>query len=79
MNIHCSPSLAKYHTHLLTLSGDGTGSWMLTRVGTDEERMGIDREIATLEAKLAEVDAQEERLRELDALLGVQEIPEDSE
>lgn len=79
ITISLRPSLAKYHTHLLTLSGDGTGSWTLTRVGTDEERMGIDREIATLEAKLAEVDAQEERLRELDALLGVQEMPEESD
>jgi ATP-binding cassette subfamily D (ALD) long-chain fatty acid import protein len=79
ITISLRPSLAKYHTHLLTLSGDGSGSWTLTRVGTDEERMGIDREIATLEAKLAEVDAQEERLRELDALLGVQELSEESD
>lgn len=67
----------KYHTHLLTLSGDGTGSWTLKRADTEEERMGLDREIASLEEKLAEVDKWEKRVKELDALLGVQEF-EDS-
>src|SRR6266436_5375980 len=50
------PSLIKYHTRLLTLIGDGGGGWTLSRIGTAEERMGIDREIATLEDKLAEVE-----------------------
>jgi ATP-binding cassette, subfamily D (ALD), peroxisomal long-chain fatty acid import protein len=40
----------KYHTHLLHLSGDGTGAWTMRRVGTAEERMGIDREIVALGA-----------------------------
>jgi ATP-binding cassette subfamily D (ALD) long-chain fatty acid import protein len=59
----------KYHTRLLTLTGDGTGSWTLSRVGTVEERMGVDREIATLEDKLAEVDQWERRISELNELL----------
>jgi ATP-binding cassette subfamily D (ALD) long-chain fatty acid import protein len=45
----------------------------MTRVGTAEERMGVDREITTLEKKLAEKDAWEQRLKELDTLLSVQE------
>jgi ATP-binding cassette subfamily D (ALD) long-chain fatty acid import protein len=66
------PSLMKYHTCLLTLAGDGTGSWTLSRLGTVEERMGIDREIAALEGKLAEVDGWQGRVQELNELLRVQ-------
>jgi len=62
----------KYHTQLLTLSGDGTGSYTLTRIGTAEERMGIDREIQTLRSKLQEVDKWEARVQELGKLLSVQ-------
>ncbi|KAJ8461840.1 hypothetical protein ONZ45_g18149 [Pleurotus djamor] len=73
ITISLRPSLMKYHTHLLTLAGDGTGKWTLSRIGTAEERMEIDREVASLEAKLAEVDAWERRVKELDVLLSAQE------
>ncbi|KAJ6631173.1 ABC transporter transmembrane region 2-domain-containing protein [Mycena sp. CBHHK59/15] len=73
ITISLRPSLAKYHTLLLTLTGDGSSRWTLTRVGTAEERMGIDREIITLENKLAEQHIWEARLKELDGLLSVQE------
>ncbi|KAJ7352361.1 ABC transporter transmembrane region 2-domain-containing protein [Mycena albidolilacea] len=73
ITISLRPSLAKYHTLLLTLTGDGSSRWTMTRVGTAEERMGVDREITTLENKLAEKDAWEQRLKELDTLLSVQE------
>ena len=63
----------KYHTQLLTLSGDAQGSWTLARVGTAEERMGIDREIVALEARLGEVAAWERRVKELARALAVQE------
>lgn len=33
----------KYHKRLLTLWGDSTGSWTYARVGTEEERMELDR------------------------------------
>lgn len=69
---HSSPSLAKYHTQLLTINGDGSGSWSLTRVGTAEERMELDREIIALEEKLSEVDEWENRVRELTGLLSAQ-------
>ena len=64
--------MMKYHTRLLTLSGDGTGSYTLATIGTAEERMGIDREIQTLRSKLQEVDAWEARVQELSKLLSVQ-------
>jgi ATP-binding cassette subfamily D (ALD) long-chain fatty acid import protein len=65
------PSLIKYHTRLLTLIGDDAGNWTETKVGTDEERMGLDREIANLEQKLSEVEGWEKRVREIAAELGV--------
>ncbi|THH19625.1 hypothetical protein EW146_g1583 [Bondarzewia mesenterica] len=70
ITISLRPSLAKYHTQLLTLTGDGTGSWTLSRVGTPEVRMGLDREIGVLREKLREVEAWEGRVKELEMLLG---------
>lgn len=67
-----SPSLAKYHTHLLTLQGpgaEGRGRWTLTRHGSAEERMERDREIVMLEERLNEVENWERRVKELDMLL----------
>ncbi|KAG9108382.1 hypothetical protein FRC07_008451, partial [Ceratobasidium sp. 392] len=65
------PSLNKYHKRLLTLWGDSTGSWTYTRVGTEEERMELDREIEQLEGRLSEVAQWEKRLREVADDLGV--------
>lgn len=64
----------KYHTRLLTLTGDGTGGWTLSRLGTAEERVSIHREIAILEDKLAEVEGWEIRVAELNGLLGIQDV-----
>ena len=65
--------LAKYHHQLLMLQGeDGSASWTLTKVGTEEEWMGVDREIRILEEWLAEVEGWEKRVKELEQLLGVQ-------
>ena len=72
--LHGSPALMRYHTQLLTIAGDGTGRWTLKQIGTAEERMDMDREIVTLESRLAEVGRWEERVRELERLLSVQEI-----
>ncbi|KAH9926703.1 ABC transporter transmembrane region 2-domain-containing protein [Fomitopsis serialis] len=73
ITISLRPSLMRYHTHLLTLAGDGTGKWQLTRIGTAEERMGIDREVITLEGKIAEVEKWEARVKELNQMLSAQE------
>ncbi|KAI9508086.1 ABC transporter transmembrane region 2-domain-containing protein [Russula earlei] len=68
ITISLRPSLAKYHTLLLTLLGEG--HWTLARIGSAEARMGIDREIGMLESKLKEVERWEGRVKELDVLLG---------
>jgi ATP-binding cassette subfamily D (ALD) long-chain fatty acid import protein len=53
----------------LTISGDALGSWELRQVGSAEERMELDREIETLEAKLREVERWKVRVEELNAIL----------
>ena len=71
-----SPFLMKYHYQLLTLhgpSGTEPGKWTLSRIGTREERMSLQREIKVLEEKLQEVEAWEKRVQELEVLLGIQE------
>ncbi|KAI0777788.1 ABC transporter transmembrane region 2-domain-containing protein [Trametes elegans] len=73
ITISLRPALMRYHTQLLTVAGDGTGRWTLKRIGTAEERMDLDREIVSLEGRLAEVARWEARLRELERLLSVQE------
>ncbi|KAG8903497.1 hypothetical protein FRB99_003211 [Tulasnella sp. 403] len=65
------PSLTKYHKRLLTLTGEGGGRWYETSIGTEEERMGIENEIAVLEARLQEVEGWEKRLKEVADELGV--------
>ncbi|THV05046.1 hypothetical protein K435DRAFT_850251 [Dendrothele bispora CBS 962.96] len=91
ITISLRPSLAKYHTQLLTIHGDGTGKWtledvnpfnipdsghhgpfsgQLSRSGTATEL----KEIALLEKKIKEAEKWEERVKELDGLLRVQEL-----
>ncbi|CAD6944583.1 unnamed protein product [Tilletia controversa] len=55
------PSLFKYHSTLLKLSGTD-GTWDIEQIGTEKELMSFDQEIADLEGKLAEVDTWKERV-----------------
>ncbi|KAI0827022.1 ABC transporter transmembrane region 2-domain-containing protein [Trametes gibbosa] len=74
ITISLRPTLMRYHTQLLTVAGDGTGRWSLKRIGTAEELMDLDREIVSLENRLAEVEQWEGRLKELEQLLSAQEV-----
>ncbi|EGO29364.1 hypothetical protein SERLADRAFT_445189 [Serpula lacrymans var. lacrymans S7.9] len=74
ITISLRPSLMKYHKQLLTLTGDGSGRWTLSRVGGAEERMEMDREIVELEARLEEVGKWESRVEELEGLLRVRDV-----
>jgi len=47
------------------------GSWYETRVGTQEQSMDVEREIASLEERLSEVSKIEARLKEVAQELGV--------
>ncbi|KAG1853612.1 ABC transporter transmembrane region 2-domain-containing protein [Suillus tomentosus] len=40
ITISLRPSLTKYHTHILTLTGDGTGSWTFSRIATPRAHEG---------------------------------------
>ncbi|KAF9527631.1 ABC transporter transmembrane region 2-domain-containing protein [Crepidotus variabilis] len=81
ITISLRPSLAKYHTQLLTLHGPSPsessshlpGSWTLSVIGTPEERLSLTNEIRSLEEKLSEVEGWEERVKELEGMLSVQE------
>ncbi|KAI0826191.1 ABC transporter transmembrane region 2-domain-containing protein [Irpex lacteus] len=74
ITISLRPSLAKFHTHLLTINGDVDGSWTLSQVGTAEERMELDREIVAIEERLAEVEGWERRVKELTKALSAQDV-----
>ncbi|KAG1763325.1 ABC transporter transmembrane region 2-domain-containing protein [Suillus occidentalis] len=41
ITISLRPSLTKYHTHILTLTGDGTGSWTFNRIATPRAHEGL--------------------------------------
>ncbi|TFK19390.1 ATP-binding cassette transporter [Coprinopsis marcescibilis] len=70
ITISLRPSLMKYHNQLLTLTGEGTGKWTHSQLGSAEERLSVGREIIVLEDKLAEVEQWEKRVEELERMLG---------
>lgn len=52
--------------------GIGEGrEWDIVRVGTREEKMGVERELGSLREKLAKVDEMERRKREIEEELGM--------
>ncbi|KZT53712.1 hypothetical protein CALCODRAFT_439721 [Calocera cornea HHB12733] len=71
LTISTRPALIKYHTRLLKILGDGRGGWELSKVGTEEARMEVDREIGELEHRLGEVGQWEGRLEEIKGELGM--------
>ncbi|KAF9919838.1 hypothetical protein FBU30_010470 [Linnemannia zychae] len=64
------PALFKYHLHLLKFTGDH-GHWEFSTIGTAEERQSVENEIASLQAKLDEVDDLKRRHAEIQKELEV--------
>ncbi|KAF9313398.1 hypothetical protein BG003_005230 [Podila horticola] len=64
------PALFKYHLHLLKLTGDH-GHWEFSTIGTAEERQSVEKEMASLQAKLDEVEALKLRHAEIQKELEV--------
>jgi ATP-binding cassette, subfamily D (ALD), peroxisomal long-chain fatty acid import protein len=59
-------SLRKYHTYNLQLGlGDEGLDWEMMRIGTAEEKLGVEKEINDLREKLAKVEAWEKRRAEI--------------
>jgi ATP-binding cassette subfamily D (ALD) long-chain fatty acid import protein len=62
--------LKKYHTYNLTLGlGDNGDEWEYERIGTEKEKMNVERELQDLRERLAQVDAWKGRNAEIEAEL----------
>ncbi|KAI5286591.1 hypothetical protein KEM52_001937, partial [Ascosphaera acerosa] len=67
ITISTRASLKKYHTFALTLGlGDDGADWHWHRIGTQQEKLGVEREIEELRARLASVDAWKARRDEIE-------------
>jgi len=67
ITISTRASLKKYHTFNLTLGmGDGGSEWDWERIGTEKEKMGVERELHELRERLAKVKEWEDRKKEID-------------
>ena len=64
-------SLRKYHTYNLILGlGEEGYDWEMMKIGTDQEKMGVERELKELREKLAMVERWRRRKEEIDEELG---------
>ncbi|KAF9166382.1 hypothetical protein DFQ26_008066 [Actinomortierella ambigua] len=72
------PALFKYHLHLLKFTGDH-GHWEFSTIGTAEERLSLEKEMAALQARLDEVEALKKRHAEITKELevGLTAAPQD--
>ncbi|KAI9047516.1 hypothetical protein LZ554_008232 [Drepanopeziza brunnea f. sp. 'monogermtubi'] len=70
ITISTRASLKRYHTFNLTLGLGADGSeWDWERIGTEQEKMGVERELRELREQLAKVQEWEERKRDIDGEL----------
>ncbi|KKY27998.1 putative peroxisomal abc transporter [Phaeomoniella chlamydospora] len=70
ITISTRASLKKYHTYNLTLGlGDLGDEWEIQRIGTDEEKLGVERELAELKRKMESVDEWKKRKHVIEAEL----------
>jgi ATP-binding cassette, subfamily D (ALD), peroxisomal long-chain fatty acid import protein len=71
ITISTRASLKKYHTFNLTLGlGDDGMEWVYERVGSEAQRMGVERELRELRDKLAQVEGWRSRRDEIEKELG---------
>jgi len=71
LTISTRVSLKKYHEWNLDLGqGEESEEWTFDRIGTEEEKEGVERELEGLRERLAEVEGWRKRREEIDAELG---------
>ena len=67
ITISTRASLKKYHTFNLSLGlGDEGADWDFERIGTEEEKMGVERELQELRGRLAKVEEWKTRKLEIE-------------
>jgi ATP-binding cassette subfamily D (ALD) long-chain fatty acid import protein len=67
ITISTRASLKKYHTFNLTLGlGDEGEAWDLKKIGTEEEKMGVESELAELRKRLEQVEDWKKRREEIE-------------
>ncbi|TVY41823.1 Peroxisomal long-chain fatty acid import protein [Lachnellula subtilissima] len=67
ITISTRASLKRYHTFNLSLGGGEDGSeWAFARIGTEEEKMGVERELGELRERLEKVKEWESRKLEIE-------------
>ena len=67
ITISTRASLKRYHSYNLRLGlGDDGAEWDFQKIGTDEEKHGVERELQELRDRLAEVEKLEMRRDEID-------------
>ena len=63
-------SLKKYHSFNLHLGiGEDRADWEIQKIGTDEEKMGVENELEELRKRLSQVEGWEKRREVIEAEL----------
>ncbi len=71
LTISTRVSLKRYHEWNLDLGqGNGGEEWTFDRIGTEEEKEGVERELEGLRGRLAEVEGWRRRREEIEVELG---------
>ena len=71
LTISTRVSLKRYHEWNLDLGqGEDGEEWTFDRIGTEEEKESVERELESLRERLAKVDGWQKRRQEIDAELG---------
>jgi ATP-binding cassette subfamily D (ALD) long-chain fatty acid import protein len=67
ITISTRASLKRYHTFTLTLGlGDNGDEWDIQRIGTESEKLSVEKELAELRERLAKVEEWTSRRDEID-------------
>ena len=77
ISVSTRASLRKYHTYALNLGiGELMSDCGVEKIGTEQEKMGVERELQELRGKLAEVGGWEKRKAEVEEQLAIVWIKE---